>query len=114
MKITLLDWKYIWQVEWRPDTYEKVKDNLQEFDISEIDKEKIERFWCTFEIVEWELVVSNNDAYMTFCKTEYQRLRESKYPKIWDQLDAIWKWWQDMEDMKARVMEVKQKYPKSV
>jgi len=118
-KVTLIqekNWttKYIWVVEWRQDTYEKMKDNLQEFEISDIDMEKIEKFGCLFEIVEWELVVSDNDEYLNYKKYEYQSKRLAEYPSIWDQLDAIWKWWQDMEDMKARVMEVKHKYPKSV
>jgi hypothetical protein len=44
--------------------------------------------------------------------TEYQRQRAPEYPDIKDQLDAIWKGGDAYEEMLARVMEVKTKYPK--
>lgn len=43
---------------------------------------------------------------------EYQRQRLKEYPAITDQLDAIWKGGDAYEEMLARVMEVKEKYPK--
>jgi hypothetical protein len=43
---------------------------------------------------------------------EYQRQRAPEYPDIKDQLDAIWKGGDAYEEMLARVMEVKAKYPK--
>ena len=43
---------------------------------------------------------------------EYQRQRAPEYPDIKDQLDAIWKGGDAYEEMLAKVMEVKAKYPK--
>jgi uncharacterized coiled-coil DUF342 family protein len=45
-------------------------------------------------------------------RTEYQRKRLSEYPSIGDQLDAIWKGGDSYEEMLARIIEVKVKYPK--
>jgi hypothetical protein len=45
-------------------------------------------------------------------RNEYQRQRVPEYPDIKDQLDAIWKGGDAYEEMLARVMEVKAKYPK--
>ena len=43
---------------------------------------------------------------------EYQRQRAPEYPDIREQLDAIWKGGDAYEEMLAKVMEVKAKYPK--
>jgi DNA-binding transcriptional regulator GbsR (MarR family) len=43
---------------------------------------------------------------------EYQRQRAPEYPDIKDQLDAIWKGGDAYEEMLAKIMEVKAKYPK--
>jgi hypothetical protein len=46
---------------------------------------------------------------------DYYALRRSEYPKLSDQLDAVWKG-QDSQafiDMKNKILEVKNKYPKS-
>jgi len=42
----------------------------------------------------------------------YQRKRKIEYPPIGDQLDALWKGGTALEEMKAMVMAVKDKYPK--
>jgi uncharacterized coiled-coil DUF342 family protein len=47
-----------------------------------------------------------------YAAKEYQRQRAPEYPDIKDQLDAIWKGGDAYEEMLARVMEVKAKYPK--
>ena len=43
---------------------------------------------------------------------EYQRQRAPEYPDIKDQLDAIWKGGDAYDEMLAKVMAVKDKYPK--
>ena len=43
---------------------------------------------------------------------EYQRQRAPEYPDIKDQLDAIWKGGNAYDEMLAKVMAVKDKYPK--
>ena len=43
---------------------------------------------------------------------EYQRQRAPEYPSITDQLDAIWKGGDAYDVMLAKVMEIKDKYPK--
>ena len=43
---------------------------------------------------------------------EYQRQRAPEYPPITDQLDAIWKGGDAYDVMLAKVMAVKDKYPK--
>ena len=43
---------------------------------------------------------------------EYQRLREPEYPPIKDQLDALWKGGDALDEMKAQVLAIKAKYPK--
>jgi hypothetical protein len=46
-------------------------------------------------------------------RTQYQRQRAPEYPSITDQLDAIWKGGDAYDAMLAKVMAVKNKYPKS-
>jgi hypothetical protein len=43
----------------------------------------------------------------------YVDYRSAEYPQIVDQLDAIWKGGAALEEMQARVMAVKAKYPKT-
>ena len=43
---------------------------------------------------------------------EYQRQRAPEYPSIGDQLDAIWKGGDAYDTMLAKVMAIKDKYPK--
>ena len=43
---------------------------------------------------------------------EYQRQRAPEYPSIGDQLDAIWKGGDAYDVMLAKVMAIKDKYPK--
>jgi hypothetical protein len=42
----------------------------------------------------------------------YAEKRRSEYPALSDQLDAIWKGGSDLEAMRAKIEEVKAKYPK--
>jgi len=42
----------------------------------------------------------------------YVELRAAAYPSIGDQMDALWKGGNEAEAMKAKVMDVKKKYPK--
>lgn len=42
----------------------------------------------------------------------YQRKRQAEYPSIGDQLDALWKGGDAQAEMLARVLAVKEKYPK--
>jgi hypothetical protein len=44
----------------------------------------------------------------------YEQARVAEYPSIGDQLDAIWKGGDEMEEMRARIMAVKDKYPRPV
>jgi hypothetical protein len=43
----------------------------------------------------------------------YRDKRAAEYPAIGDQLDAIWKGGADLDAMRAQIMAVKAKYPKS-
>lgn len=43
---------------------------------------------------------------------DYKILRKNDYPDIGDQLDALWKGGADSEEMKQKVLFVKDKYPK--
>jgi len=43
---------------------------------------------------------------------QYKYQRAAAYPPIGDQLDALWKGGTALEEMKAMVMAVKDKYPK--
>jgi len=54
-------------------------------------------------------IKSLSDEYK---EKEYQRQRAPEYPDIREQLDAIWKGGDAYEEMLAKVMEVKAKYPK--
>jgi len=47
-----------------------------------------------------------------YAAKEYQRQRAPEYPDIKDQLDAIWKGGDAYNEMLAKVMAVKDKYPK--
>ena len=42
----------------------------------------------------------------------YGDKRQSEYPSIGDQLDALWKGGQVAEDMRGQILAVKMKYPK--
>lgn len=44
---------------------------------------------------------------------DYAKRRAKEYPPIEEQLDAIWKGGVDMEAMRAKVLAVKEKYPKN-
>jgi uncharacterized coiled-coil DUF342 family protein len=61
---------------------------------------------------EEELIEECERLQEEYAATEYQRQRAPEYPDIKDQLDAIWKGGDAYEEMLARVMEVKTKYPK--
>ena len=43
---------------------------------------------------------------------DYAQARREKYPPIADQLDAVWKGGEALDEMRAQVMAVKEKYPK--
>jgi hypothetical protein len=43
---------------------------------------------------------------------KYQLQRRPEYPSLADQLDALWKGGQAVEEMKAKIEAVKHKYPK--
>lgn len=43
----------------------------------------------------------------------YSELRADEYPPLADQLDAIWKGGAAMEEMREKIIAVKDKYPKS-
>jgi hypothetical protein len=49
-------------------------------------------------------------------KTRYASERRREYPKLEDQLDALWKWFsgdlQPAEDMAKQIAEIKKKYPR--
>lgn len=47
-----------------------------------------------------------------FAATQYQRDRQSAYPSIGDQLDALWKGGAAATEMLARVQAVKAQFPK--
>jgi uncharacterized coiled-coil DUF342 family protein len=61
---------------------------------------------------EEELIEECERLQEEYAAKEYQRQRAPEYPNIKDQLDAIWKGGDAYEEMLARVMEVKAKYPK--
>jgi hypothetical protein len=44
----------------------------------------------------------------------YDQARRREYPDIRDQLDALWKGGDALEEMRRKVLEVKEKYPKPV
>ena len=44
---------------------------------------------------------------------DYRELRREEYPAIAEQLDALWKGGQAAEEMRQRILEVKEKFPKS-
>lgn len=45
---------------------------------------------------------------------EYRNKRAAEYPPIGDQLDALWKGGDDATAMLKKVLEVKNKYPKTI
>ncbi len=47
-------------------------------------------------------------------KQDYAELRRNEYPELRDQLDALWKGGVDLEEMRDKVLQVKQKYAKPV
>ena len=47
-------------------------------------------------------------------KQDYSELRRKEYPAIGDQLDALWKGGADLEQMREKVLQVKQKYLKPI
>jgi len=56
----------------------KRTDCLWVFDITEAEKEQIEK-WCSYEIVSWKLIVSETTEYTEKIKTEAnEKIREDK------------------------------------
>lgn len=47
-------------------------------------------------------------------KQSYAALRRDNYPDVRDQLDALWKGGEALEEMRRKVLEVKEKYPKPI
>ena len=46
-------------------------------------------------------------------QVDYAARRRGEYPSIEDQLDALWKGGTDVDEMRQRVLAVKQRFPKS-
>lgn len=46
-------------------------------------------------------------------RSDYAERRRQEYPPLEDQLDAIFKGGKDFEEMKARIVAVKDKFPKT-
>ena len=46
-------------------------------------------------------------------KRDYRDLRKEAYPPIAEQLDALWKGGEALDEMRQRVLEVKERYPKA-
>jgi hypothetical protein len=92
--------------ELRPNSYFAFFNNdynqLEWFEGNELDPPTLE-----------ELTEKAKELFQRWKDTEYQRQRAPEYPPITDQLDAIWKGGNDYEEMLAKVMEVKAKYPKT-
>jgi hypothetical protein len=49
---------------------------------------------------------------LTYIDINYCQKRKKEYPSIGDQLDALWKGGDALAEMQARIMAVKEKYPK--
>jgi hypothetical protein len=45
-------------------------------------------------------------------KEDYKRSRVNAYPSIGDQMDAMWKGGKSQEDMKKKIKDIKNKFPK--
>ena len=61
---------------------------------------------------EQEILTEYQKLVEEYENNQYQRQRAPEYPDIKDQLDAIWKGGDSYEEMLARIIEVKVKYPK--
>lgn len=60
-----------------------------------------------------DIVVYNKDTVQALVNVNaYKAKRQSEYPTIGDQLDALWKGGDAQTEMLAKVMAVKAKYPK--
>lgn len=58
-------------------------------------------------------LIKDLSEYEAFLRSrEYIAKRAAEYPSIEDQLDALMKGGKDLEDMRARVLAVKAKFPK--
>lgn len=62
------------------------------------------------EVIEAEVIRLQNE----WIKNEYQRLRAPEYPKVSDQLDALFHAGAFTPEMTAIIQAVKNKYPKSI
>jgi hypothetical protein len=67
---------------------------------------------CEYPFTFEEFIEKYSEIKNCYNEKEYRRQRAPEYPDIKDQLDAIWKGGGAYEEMLARVMEVKTKYPK--
>lgn len=61
--------------------------------------------------VEVTLTLTQYIVEEVYCPA-YSDLRRSEYPPITEQLDALWKGGEALEQMRQQVMAVKEKYPK--
>jgi hypothetical protein len=59
---------------------------------------------------EFDVGITADGKYVL--QNDYAELRKAAYPPIGDQLDALWKGGDALEEMKQVVMSVKQQYPK--
>ena len=71
-------------------------------------------FWYWAKLEDGELVIFETEEWLLNKNTFYKVKREAEYPKIGDQLDAIWKGWEAQEAMKKIIIWIKEKHPKTI
>ena len=72
-------------------------------------------FWvdCDNEVQSGDKYIDGKIEKLTPPVIEYNEARAAEYPALSDQLDAIWKGGQAEEEMKAKILAIKSKYPKT-
>lgn len=71
-------------------------------------------FWvdCDDDVKPGDRYINGNIEKLTPPPIEYNEARSMEYPALRDQLDAIWKGGTAEAEMRAKIFEIKSKYPK--
>jgi hypothetical protein len=71
-------------------------------------------FWvdCNDDVQPGDRYINGNIEKLIPPPIEYNEARAAEYPALRDQLDAIWKGGEAEVEMRAKILEVKAKYPK--
>lgn len=122
LKVTHLEKEYDWFIRVPPNTLDWREYVKSQESVILADIEKKEQEWETVkDTVKYEEDLftgqqietrPNRGDVVKPTYPDYYLLRKQEYPSLAEQMDAYWKGGDSLAEMQAKILEVKQKYPK--